>query len=595
MASSGNFCTLNQIAELGQSTDANTRAGSMSNGNLKYVNLSNNTAVGTYALTSGKWYFEVYINSFNADNGMTIGFSNHLFNLDAELGYNSPGSSTGAQAFGYYAQTNKLIYGPGDGGSSYNKTWGGGTKATDGDIIQLYLDVDNLKFWAGKNNTVFNSGNPATGTGRGFGTGGDPHNIAILPEGGLYPAIGNWSAADATVTFNFGQDSTFGGEITAAGNTDSNGFGDFKYEPPSGFLAICSANLPISADVDPAETDSDYPAKQFNVVNWTGTGTAQSITGVGFAPDLVWLKRRDATADHQLLDTTRGATYAIESSTTANSSTAVTDGLTAFGTDGFTLGTNTDYNGNTNTYTAWCWRANGGTTSTNTSGTITSTVQANTAAGFSIVKWRSNNSANQTIGHGLSKAPRFIISKPYSASTWSWHNFHHYLGSIGKFNFAGSATGAFGSGTNTYGAMPSETVFTVGTAGNLMPNNSTTDVISYCWHDVDGMQKFGIYKGNGSADGPFVYLGFRPRLFVQKRADSTGAWRVWDSERHSFNPNDAIFRSGTDGAEDTANGQVDFLSNGVKIRMTYAEMNADGGTFIYMAWGDVPYKYSNPL
>ena len=551
-----------------------------SGGNCRYSSSNSNNGFGaTRSFLSGKWYWEVYIVA-NGNKQLVLGLVTPETKDVATQLWNTVGvyGVASGSGVGYKLIENSPGFVEIDGFDD----------VANGDIVQLAFDRDNYKLWVGRNNTWLESGDPA-GDSNPLISGSD----FAFQGGAVMPIIGQGSGSTFTMVLNAGQDDTFGGEITAAGNADGNGFGVFKYAPPTGFLAPCSANLPISADVDPAETDSDYPAKQLNVVNWTGTGTAQSITGVGFAPDLVWLKRRDATADHQLLDTTRGATYAIESSTTANSSTAVTDGLTAFGTDGFTLGTNTDYNGNTNTYTAWCWGANGGTTSTNTSGTITSTVQANTAAGFSIVKWRSNNSANQTIGHGLSKAPRFIISKPYSASTWSWHNFHHYLGSIGKFNFAGSATGAFGSGTNTYGAMPSSTVFTVGTAGNLMPNNSTTDVISYCWHDVDGLQKFGIYKGNGNADGPFVYLGFRPRLFVQKRADSTGAWRVWDSERHPLNTNDAIFRWGTNGAEDTANGQVDFLSNGVKIRMTYAEMNADGGTFIYMAWGDVPFKYNN--
>ena len=170
---------------------------------------------------------------------------------------------------------------------------------------------------------------------------------------------------------------------------------------------------------------SFQPKDNFNTKLYTGNSTDNhAITGVGFAPDLVWLKRRDATADHQLLDTTRGATYAIESSTTANSSTAVTDGLTAFGTDGFTLGTNTDYNGNTNTYTAWCWGANGGTTSTNTSGTITSTVQANTAAGFSIVTYTGNGSVAQSVGHGLSSgAPELIFVKNRDAND-DWAVYH---------------------------------------------------------------------------------------------------------------------------------------------------------------------------
>ena len=592
MASSGNFCTLNPLAQLGGSTDASTRAGGMSNGNLKYVNQTGNTAVGSFALTSGKWYFEVRIDSMNADNGMSIGFVNNLFNLDAELGYNSPSSPSGAQGFGWYAATNNLIYGPGDGGGTYNKSWGGGSIVTDEDIVGIYLDVDNLKFWAAKNGTVFNSGDPAAGTGHGFGTGGSPHNIAILPGEGLYPAIGNWSVADATVTFNFGQDDTFGGTVTAAGNADGNGHGVFKYAPPTGFLAICSANLSVSDDIDPAQTDDDYPGKNFNAILYTGTGSSNAISNLGFKPDLVWLKQRNSTNSNKLIDSTRGATYAIESDTTQNSSSAESNGLTAFGTDGFTVGSDSAYNGSSSTYVAWAWKANGGTTASNADGDITSTVQANTKAGFSIVKWTSNNQSNQDIGHGLSAAPKFIISKPYSASTWSWHVFHHYLGSIGNFQL--NSGDAFSSGTATYGAMPTSSVFRVGTPGNLMPNNTNTDVISYCWHDVEGFSKFGTYTGSADADGPFVYTGFRPRLLVIKKGSGSNDWSVLDTARTTNNPCSKFVRWESNAAEfENTSKSIDILSNGFKIRNSNDVNNGSGGTYAYMAWGDVPFKYNN--
>ena len=250
------------------------------------------------------------------------------------------------------------------------------------------------------------------------------------------------------------------------------------------------------------------------------------------------------------------------------------------------------YNQNGRDYVAWCWRANSGVTSSNSDGDITSTVQANTKAGFSIVKWTSNNTANQDIGHGLSSAPEFIISKPYTSGSWSWHVFHHYLGSVGNFQLNGTA--AFTSSTNTYGAMPTSSVFRVGQPGNLMPNNSTTDVVSYCWHSVEGYSKFGTLVGNGNADGPFIYTGFRPRLIFIKNAGSTGNWEVRDTARDTFNPLDTalMWDSATLEASDPVY-YLDVLSNGFKIRTTSANYNSNGVSYIYGAWGSVPFRYNN--
>ena len=484
--------------------------------------------------------------------------------------------------YGFYASSGNGYGMAGNGNkrdSSTDASYGG--TSTSGNPV-IGIAVRKGKIYFSIDGTFQNSGDPVNETGEAYSgiTG------FWTPTFGLNGTHGG--------ILNAGQDSTFLGNETKGGNADANGFGDFHTAPPTGFKALCTANMPIDEEVDPAETDDDFVGgKQFGVVTFTGNGTARTISGLGFQPDFIWAKRRSGTGKrHYLVDSVRGFTSYLHTDQAVSEGTS-TDGVTSATSDGFAIGGSLDYiNENTSTYVAWCWRA-GGTSSTNTSGTITSTVSANQNAGFSIVKWRSNNSANQTIGHGLSKAPRFIISKPYSASTWSWHIFHHYQGSVGRFNFASGSTNAFSAGTGTYGAMPGASVFTVGTAGNLMPNNSTTDCISYCWHDVDGLQRFGTYEGNGNADGPYIHLGFRPRLFVQKRADSTGSWRVWDSERHPFSYPDAILRWGTDGAEDTANGVVEFMAAGVKIRMTYSEMNADGGKFIYMAWGDIPHRYNN--
>ena len=242
---------------------------------------------------------------------------------------------------------------------------GYGTKgvhqSTDGDIYSYALDVDNQKFYVAKNNTYFNSADPSAGTG-----GLDVSTSFASPESQFYPVMSRGNSYDETYTFNFGQDSTFGGAVTAATNTDSNGFGNFKYAVPSGFLALSTANIPVNANIDPAKTDTELPSKQFNAVIYTGTGTSQGVTGVGFQPDLIWIKERGGSGHNVLTDSSRGVQKQLEITDTEGGTQPAestnTDAITAFGTDGFTAGGDAEYNGSTKTYVAWCWKANGGTT-----------------------------------------------------------------------------------------------------------------------------------------------------------------------------------------------------------------------------------------
>jgi hypothetical protein len=585
MASSGNFCTLNPLAQLGTSTDASTRSGSMSNGNLKYVNLSGNTAVGNFGVTSGKWYYEVYISSFNADNGMAIGWANDLFNLDAELGYNSPSSPSGGQAFGLYSQDQKIIYGPGSGSSTYNKSYGSGTP-TDGDIIRIWLDADNGKFWAGLNGTIWGSGDPSAGTNWGFGTGGSPHNVAISSRT-LYPAIGNWSSADATVIFNFGQDSTFQGNVSAGGNTDGNGFGDFKYDT-DGFLALCSANVPTSDDIDPAQTEDDISSKQFGAVLYTGNGSSNAVTGLGFQPDLVWGKCRSHSQAGILIDSSRGQGL-LFSSLDNTEQTSNGPFMTSYDSDGFTLASSgSNPNDSGRTYVAWCWRANGGTTASNSSGSITSTVQANTKAGFSIMTYTGNGSSGATIGHGLSAKPDLIFTKRRSSSQ-TWGVYHSALGATKYLalnsNAAAGTDSAFWNNTE-----PTDSLITFGTEGRV--NGSSQTYVAYAWHNVDGYSKFGSYVGNGNADGAFIYTGFRPKMIFLRRTGGTDDFFVMDTARDTLNVAGDYLRWNVADAESDSS-LVDFLSNGFKLRSSSASLNPSGSTIVYGAWSDVPFKYNN--
>ena len=393
--------------------------------------------------------------------------------------------------------------------------------------------------------------------------------------------------------FNGGHDSTGGGDFTAASNADDNGFGEFQYSPPSGHLACCSANLPISDDIDPAQTDDDYPSKQFDTVLYTGNASTNNITGLNFQPDLVWIKIRNTASNAVLVDSLRGTNKMIHPNNTDVEVT--TANLTSFNSNGFSLdGTSNyqaNYNGNGNTYVAWCWRANGGTTASNSNGAISSTVQANQAAGFSIVQWTANatSSVATTVGHGLSKAPEFVITKSRD-SAGNWCATHTGLSSTSHMLFLntdGAQTDKSGNGSMS---ANTSTVFSVNaTDGSNSPNGDA--MIAYCWHSVEGYSKFGSYTGNSNNDGPFIYTGFRPRMVFLKLRDSAGDWWIYDSARDTANPvNKYISWNRTDAEASGLN--ADFLSNGFKLRNTSGDFNSSA-TILYGAWGDVPWKYNN--
>ena len=416
-------------------------------------------------------------------------------------------------------------------------------------------------------------------------------SISATQEYRIFCSFTGGSASGVHMNINCGHDSTGAGDFSAASNADENGFGEFQYSPPSGFLAPCSANLPIDDDVDPAQTDDDYiGGKQHNTIVYTGTGSGRSVSGLGFRPDLVWIQNyssQNQTA--RLIDSSRGATKKLEPSYTTNEGTE--SGLTSFDSDGFTLGAATGgYNTSSASYVAWCWRANAGTTATNSDGDVDSTVQANPDAGFSIVEFP-NYSGDKKFGHGLTKAPNFIIAKLISGGS-NWPTYHDGYDS-GKACFI-----------NTTAAQASSSHFAHSGTGN--PVSATTfgmgasfagsgAGIAYCWHDVDGLQKFGTWTANGDEDGPFIYTGFRPKLVVIKGISATNAWMVFDTARSSFNPIDNHIKWNQDGGEVTEDYRdLDFLSNGFKIRSDNGALNhPSGDKYIYLAWGDVPFKYNN--
>ena len=331
-------------------------------------------------------------------------------------------------------------------------------------------------------------------------------------------------------------------------------------------------------------TTIDDPSAYFNPKLYTGNNSTQSITGVGFQPDMVWIKKRDATSNHCVMDAVRGATWVLKPNITEAS--VDEDGLTSFDSDGFSL-TNYVNTNSSNTFVAWNWKANGAGSS-NTDGSITSTVSANTTAGFSIVSYTGTGSA-ATIGHGLGVAPNFIITKSLVA-TQEWGVYHSALGAT-KYLFLDETSAAGTNSAYWNDVEPDSSVFTIGTSG---PTNSTSAMIAYCFAEKQGFSKFGSYVGNGNADGTFVYTGFRPAFLLSKMSDGIQGWFLIDNKRaYPYNPVDGSLHPNANAAEDTSSDFfVDFTSNGFKCRDNDAQLNGDGGTYIYMAFAESPFVNS---
>ena len=318
----------------------------------------------------------------------------------------------------------------------------------------------------------------------------------------------------------------------------------------------------------------------FNTKLYTGNGSTNAQTGVGFQPDLTWIKCRDDTHNPNWFDAVRGVTKRISSHSTAVEST-VADSLTSFNSDGFTLGASGGENSNSNTYVSWNWLGANGTAS-NTNGSITSTVSANTTAGFSIVSYTSTGS-NATIGHGLGVAPAMIIFKRRSGDTENWVTYHKSLGNTKSVILNGTDAPATSS-ARFQDTSPTSTVFSVGTSGDV--NGGSSPFIAYCFAEKTGYSKFGNYTGNGNSNGTFVYTGFKPAFVMVKKYSSTSGWYMNDNKRDPFNVSDSSLFANTSAAEFTSSSlNVDMLSNGFKLRSTNSEVNGNTYTYIYMCFG----------
>jgi len=353
------------------------------------------------------------------------------------------------------------------------------------------------------------------------------------------------------------------------------------------YLPLSTANLP-EPTFSPADDAS--PEDYFNTVLYTGNASTQSITGVGFQPDFVWIKSRDSTNTHALYDAVRTATKCLVSADTTAETTR--SGLTSFDADGFSLGSLGRENASGQTTVAWNWKANGSGVS-NTDGSITSTVSANTESGVSIVSYTGNNTSGATVGHGLSLKPDLIMAKNRTGSAQNWQVWSQAMGdNVMQLNLT-NAKVASTSNSVFIVADIDEDVFKLGT--NPSVNGSSTTHVAYCFHSVEGFSKFGSYTGNGSTDGPFVYTGFRPAFVMVKATSGSESWNIVDDKRDNFNDgnNNLLFANLSNSEASSSPHYIDFLSNGMKLSGNIGNWNTSGVTYIYMAFAENPFKYSN--
>ena len=332
------------------------------------------------------------------------------------------------------------------------------------------------------------------------------------------------------------------------------------------------------------------PTDYFNTILHTGTGSAASITGVGFEPSLVWAKQRNGTDNNNTVDAVRGVQKIIQPDTTTQEQTS-TGSLTSFDSDGFSVGTDNAWNGTSNTYVMWNWRANG-QGSSNGDGSITTTyTSANTTSGCSLITFSGNSTSGATIGHGLGVVPEVVFVKMLNTGGYDWGVYHSALGNTKNMRLnltdPEATSTAFWNDTT-----PSSSVVTLGDNATV---NGAYNYVAYCFAPVTGFSSFGKYNGTGSTDGAFIYTGFRPAWVIAKRYDSGSEdWNIWDSKRIGYNVsgNDKLYANLTS-AESTGSDEINLLSNGFQWRTTNGGLNAAGGSYIYMAFAEFPIVGSN--
>ena len=335
-----------------------------------------------------------------------------------------------------------------------------------------------------------------------------------------------------------------------------------------------------------AYTNINKSSDYFNTKLYTGNGTTNAITGVGFQPDLLWIKARSSAYNHNLYDAVRGLSAGAIISNTTDAEDSV-QRIATLDADGFTTSsTNYTYtNASGTTYVAWNWLANGAGSS-NTDGSITSTVSASTTSGFSIVTYTGNGTGGATVGHGLGVAPACVIVKNRTSGTYDWLVYHKALGAT-KYMALNRTDASTTSAIGWNNTEPSSSFVTLGTANAV--NTNSSDYVAYCFAPKKGFSKMGSYTGNGSTNGTFVYTGFKPKYVLTKRTDGSYIWSITDGVRNPYNPTSLTLQTEYADAESGWSPlEVDFLSNGFKLRTSSAQKNGSGSPFIYMAFAEFP-------
>jgi hypothetical protein len=502
----------------------------LTNGNLDGYSVgSTDICYATIGMSSGKWYWEVTCIS---GGPYMIGISKDVTPITD------------------WQTTNGLAY-FGSNGQKYTNSAGTayGATFTTGDVIGLALDMD-----AGT--LVFYKNGTSQGT-------------AFTGITGTYFASLQNPGANGTMAFNFGQRA-------------------FSNTAPSGYKALCTQNLPTPTI---GATTATQAALYFTPTTYTGNGSSSRAisNGINMSANggLVWSKQRSGAEWHFLIDNVRGNTKYLSSNAT-NAEGTISTLVTSFDSTGYSIGNDSGINGNGSTYVSWVWGA-GGSGTTNTAGSITSTVSANTTSGFSIITWTGNATQGATIGHGLGAVPALFIIKNRSTGATNWPVKTNQLSTNSYLVLNG--TGGAASYSFFWPNDPTSSIIYLGSDADV--NGNGNSMICYAFAEVAGYSKFGSFTGNGSADGTFIYMGFRPAYVLIKRTDTGGYdWWIMDATRSPANAVRARLYTNDSAAESSNDDRIDFVSNGIKIRNSDAGYNASGGTYIYACFASNPFKYS---
>jgi hypothetical protein len=551
MASSGNFGTWNPL-NVGSGGSTSLTVGN-TNAVMTGADPRTTGTVGGVISDTDGYYFETVATS-TGSGALTLGIVNEDRHNQCMAGQIH--SRSGSFMWRGYSSGQFFVE------TSTNTSYG---TFADGDVIGWF--VKNSKLYVKKNNSDVV---------------GDVVNTSAgidISGGFFFPAVSRTVGG--------------GAQTSSILRTDSD---DWSYSPPEGFKGLTSKDMLISSDIDPAGDDGadDNPTKHFNTVLFDGNGSSNAVTGLGFQPDLIWGFTRSGSQSKRVVDSTRGGSERLYSDLGSAASTG-TATISSFDSDGFTATGGAFNNDSGKTCGAWCWKANGGTTTSFSAGgnQLAGTYQANTKSKFSIITYTGSGSANSEVLHGLGATPNFIIFKARNDTHW-WGVYHKSGGTVN-------------TGYDSLLYLNSDNALASGQAVNIVPDStkivmsgneqinrsSSYNYVMYAWADVEGMQKFGTYEGNANADGAFVYTGFRPRMLFTKRTENAGGWRVRDTARDTYNASTKISWWDSSSIEySNSDYSIDILSNGFKLRTSSNDFNASE-KWIYGAWGDVPFKYNN--